>query len=50
MWVLWGAHPLYAGGVPIKLTGGTPAECRRERRFRERGGFTRLRILPANRP
>lgn len=45
-WVLWGQHPLYAHGVPIRIEGGNLAECRREYCYRERQcGWTRLAIL-----
>jgi hypothetical protein len=38
-WVLWGFHPRYADGVPIKLTGGTLGHCRAEQTHRvEREG------------
>ena len=43
-WVLWGQHDAYAP-VPIKLTGGTLALCRRERGWRESdGGWSDLVI------
>jgi hypothetical protein len=35
-WVLWGSHPLYADGEPIKLTGGTLRECATAQCERER--------------
>lgn len=47
-WVLWGSHPAYADGVSIKLTGGTLARCRQERRWRVAdGGWTGLDIRRA---
>lgn len=39
-WTLWGQHPEYAGGVPIKVTGGSLAAVRAEREWRERHGWT----------
>lgn len=41
-WVLWGFHPAYAQGVPIKLTGGSPSDCRTEQTWRveREGGWT----------
>lgn len=39
-WVLWGFHPRYANGVPIKLVGGSLPRCRAEQTWRvkrERG-------------
>jgi hypothetical protein len=47
-WVLWGIHPSYAGGVPIRVEGGTFRTCRGElnRRIKD-GGWTRLGILHA---
>lgn len=46
-YVLWGSHPLYAGGTPIKLTAGTLGECRQETRYRKSdGGWTTLVIAP----
>lgn len=38
--VLWGVHPSYAGGIPLKIAGGGSArELRREQRYRERMGW-----------
>lgn len=43
-WVLWGQNGTY-GPLPIKITGGTLAWCRRERRWRESdGGWSDLVI------
>ena len=41
-WVLWGFHPRYAGGEPIKIMGGTIGQCRTEMAFRveREGGWT----------
>lgn len=33
-WLLWGSHPNYAGGVPIKLAGGTLNDCLHAKRRR----------------
>jgi hypothetical protein len=30
--VVWGSHPRYADGTPIKLSGGTARECSAELR------------------
>ena len=39
--VVWGARADMAGGTPIKLMGGTVAECRSETAYRGRlGGWT----------
>jgi hypothetical protein len=47
-WVLWGVHPLYAHGEPIRVEGGTFRTCRGElnRRVKD-GGWSRLVILHA---
>ena len=45
-WVLWGRHPEYCGDTIFRISGGTVAECRRERDFRVAGNFTDLVILP----
>lgn len=37
--VLWGFHPRYAGGVPIKLNYGSARSLGREKKFRERTGW-----------
>jgi hypothetical protein len=39
-WVLWGFHPAYCGGTPIRLTGGTQRHCRSEQKPRTAEGFT----------
>jgi hypothetical protein len=46
-YVLWGSHPSYADGVPIRLTGGTVRECRTEKRWRESDGGWTLSIRKA---
>lgn len=38
--VLWGFHPLYAPGVPVRIAGGTPRAVRREARSRAAQGWT----------
>jgi hypothetical protein len=38
--VLWGFHPAYCDGIPIKLTGGALRSLRGEQSSREREGFT----------
>ena len=43
--VLWGCHPLLAGGAPIKLEIGSVRECRAEPRYRRPHGWTGLSIL-----
>jgi hypothetical protein len=40
-WALWGSHPAYVDGVPIKLTIGDRRTCGSSQRYRERcGGWT----------
>jgi hypothetical protein len=39
-WVLWGFHPAYCGGEPIKLAGGVRAEVRAASKWRTAEGFT----------
>lgn len=43
-YVLWGAHPSYAYGTAIKITGGTLRSCRSEQRFRVAEGGWLLAI------
>lgn len=38
--VLWGFHPRYAGGVPIKLTTGSLQQLSAENTSRKAEGFT----------
>ena len=44
--VLWGSHPKYCNGTPIKLAGGTTRQLGPELREREAQGFTGLCIIP----
>lgn len=46
MHVLWGIHPRYAGGVPIKIMGGTYRQCLSAYRMRSPEGWTSLVIRP----
>jgi hypothetical protein len=49
--VVWGSHPAYANGTPIRLTGGTVAHCRREIAFRKIDDRWSLAVLrPGVRP
>jgi hypothetical protein len=43
-WTLWGSHPAYADGLPIKISIGTLREVRAARRQRERDGDWLLAI------
>ena len=44
--VLWGVHPLYAGGVPIRIEAGAFRTCRGEMSRRKAdGGWTTLVVL-----
>lgn len=43
--VLWGRHPEYCDGRPIKIAGGSRSELAKELQSRERQGFTGLCII-----
>lgn len=43
-WTLWGSHPLYVDGLPIKISIGTLREVRASWRQRERDGGWLLAI------
>jgi hypothetical protein len=47
MFVLWGSHPRYCAGEPIKLTAGTLGECRSAERTRRADGGWKLAIYRA---
>lgn len=39
-WVVWGFHPRYVDGTPIKLTGGSTRHCNGEVTRRTQEGWT----------
>lgn len=45
VWVLWGSHPSYSNGTPIKLIDGSISNCRREEKFRRTDPRWRLEIV-----
>lgn len=47
---LWGSHPKYCGGAPVKIAGGSNRELGKQAAERQRQGFTGLCIVAEGEP